>query len=68
MFQKLAEVQGHPTAIHMSHILTIDLVTGSEAAIRTQMLGVVRKIVWILKEQKARVDEHTFAKRVKHEW
>ena len=67
MFQKLVETPGIGTIIHKSAIISINLVSGHDAEIKDQMVQVVRRIVWILKEQKAKIDEHPTAKRVRNE-
>jgi len=65
MFQKL--VEGEQTTIYKSKVIAIDLVNGDESRIRTELLVVVRHIVWMLKFQKNAVDLHPHAKKVRNE-
>jgi hypothetical protein len=68
MFQKLCEGKdGTPSTIHKSRVSCIDLITGDRAKIEKEMMVVVRKIVWILTQQKDYVDTHQDAKRVRNE-
>lgn len=67
LFQRLQEEQGaHTTTIYKSKVMSINLMTGTEAAIKKEMLEVVRHIVFILKCQKEAVDAHKDAKRVRN--
>ncbi len=68
IFQKLVESCNNPTTIHKSKVLEINLLSATEELMKQQMMEVVRRIVWILIIQKEKVDEHTDAKRVKHQW
>lgn len=53
MFQRLVEgKEGVPTTIHKSKVSCIDLFTGDRATIEKEMLVVVRKVVWILTQQR----------------
>eukprot|EP01031_Cornospumella_fuschlensis_P029200 gene29200-35245_t len=69
MFQRLVEgkTEGERTTIYKSQISCINLITGDRATIEKEMLVVVRKLVWILTQQKDAVDSHQVAKRVRNE-
>jgi sugar diacid utilization regulator len=66
MSERLPE--GSQCIIYKSKVFFINLVYGSAKEIVKEMLEVVRHIVYILKDQKAPVDQHHVAKRVRNEF